>query len=93
MSVTFNMHRSTTLHTDADNAGVADAGDILRHILTFTNSRANPPASAAIAYAFNDGNAGAQSPGGALVDDPPVAVADAYSTNENAVLTVQAAGV
>jgi Ca2+-binding RTX toxin-like protein len=42
--------------------------------LTYSNNSDNPPASAAIAYVFDDGNAGAQGTGGALAGNGSVTV-------------------
>ncbi|MBV9884476.1 MAG: VCBS repeat-containing protein [Sphingomonadaceae bacterium] len=68
--------------------------------ITYSNSSDTPPASATIAYTFNDGNAGAQGSGGALsgtgsvtvsitaTDDPSVANNDSGSTNENATVNI-----
>jgi len=69
--------------------------------ITYSNSSGNPPASAVIAYVFDDGNAGAQGSGGALAangsvtvsitgtDDPAVAVNDpGNATNENATVNI-----
>src|ERR1700712_1688328 len=38
MPVSFTLTRSTALHTDADGDGVADAGDVLRNLLTIHNT-------------------------------------------------------
>ena len=72
--------------------------------LTYSNTSQNPPTSAVIAYAFDDGNVGAQGTGGPLpgngtvtvsitpVDDDPVAVADAPNVQENAAFAIAVVG-
>ncbi len=84
-----------TFNANATNALVNSAMQQIR----YSNSSDNPPASAVINWTFSDGNTGAQGGGGALsttgsvtvditaINDPPVAVADTFTTANNTPVT------
>jgi hypothetical protein len=82
-----------------------DVDNILRQI-TYSNSSDTPPASAQIDWTFDDGNAGAQGPGGALQafgstkvsitavnDAPGVTAPGAIGVTEDAVSIIKGSGI
>jgi len=82
MPVSFTLNRVTELHTDADNDGYADAGDVLRHILTITNTGDTDATSVLL----NDLLGGSTETG--LMNISPIAFNDAFTAVGNTALRV-----
>ena len=82
MPVSFTLNRVTELHTDADSDGYADAGDVLRHILTITNTGD----TAATSVVLNDLLGGSTETG--LMNISPIAFNDAFTAIGNTALRV-----
>ena len=84
MPVSFTVNRSTLLHTDNDNDGFADAGDVLRHTLTLTNN--GSVGQDALNVVVNDTLVGSTETG--LMNISPIAFDDAFTAVGNTTLRV-----
>ena len=82
MPVSFTVNRSTVLRTDLDGDNVADAGDVLRHTLTFTNTGDTD----ALNVVVNDLLGGSTETG--LMNISPIAFNDAFTAVGNTALRV-----
>src|SRR4051794_18608704 len=82
MPISFSVSRATQLQTDNDNDGYIDAGDILRHILTLTNTGDTD----ATGVVVNDTLVGSTETG--LMNISPIAFNDSFSAFGNTLLEV-----
>ena len=83
MAVNFSVfNRTTSLFTDNDGDGYADAGDVLRHILTITNSGTTDATNVVL----NDLLGGSTETG--LMNISPIAFNDAFTAVGNTALRV-----